>query len=161
VIAGGANYKSDFVRRLHETKDARVVFLGPVYKPGHIRELHCGAFAYVHGNEVGGTNPALLKALGYGNCVLTLNVPFNAEVVTDAALLYEKSADDLAAKMTEVLRDAALVARLRRRAQERIKEAYQWEYVVEGYERILRRGVAGEFRSAPPSDIAYPLTGAA
>jgi glycosyltransferase involved in cell wall biosynthesis len=161
VIAGGANYKSDFVRRLQQTKDARIVFLGPVYEPGHIRELHCGAFAYVHGNEVGGTNPALLKALGYGNCVLTLNVPFNAEVVPDAALLYDKSAEDLAAKMTQVLQDPELVVKLRRRAQERIKEAYQWEYVVEGYERILRRGVAGEFRNAPPSDIAYPLPGAA
>jgi len=85
VIAGGANYRSDFVRRLKETKDSRIVFLGPVYKPGHIRELHCGAFTYVHGNEVGGTNPALLKALGYGSCVLTINVPYNAEVVGDAA----------------------------------------------------------------------------
>jgi glycosyltransferase involved in cell wall biosynthesis len=161
VIAGGANYRSEFVRRLRETKDARVMFLGPVYKPGHIRELHCGAFAYVHGNEVGGTNPALLKALGYGNCVLTLNVPFNAEVVADAALLYEKSAGDLATKMTAVLQNPDLVAGLRRRARERIKEAYRWEYVVEGYERILRRGVAGEFRNAPPSDIAYPFPGAA
>jgi glycosyltransferase involved in cell wall biosynthesis len=157
VIAGGANYESDFLRRLKETRDARIVFLGPVYKPGHIRELHCGAFAYVHGNEVGGTNPALLKALGYGNCVLALDVPYNAEVVADSAILYKRDPDDLAAKMTRLLQEPELVARLRRRAQERIREAYMWEYIVEGYERILRRAVEGGFREAPPSDIAYSV----
>jgi glycosyltransferase involved in cell wall biosynthesis len=157
VIAGGANYKSHFVQRLQQTRDPRIVFLGPVYKPGHIRELHCGAFAYVHGNEVGGTNPALLKALGYGNCVLALDVPYNAEVVDDAALLYRRDAGDLSAKMAQLLRDPTLVRTLRRRACDRIREAYMWEYIVEGYEWILRRAVAGEFSSSPPSDAAYPV----
>ena len=137
VIVGGANYKSDFVRRLRETRDPRVLFLGPVYTPGHIRELHCGAFAYVHGNEVGGTNPALLKAMGYGNCVLALDVPFNAEVVGDAGLLYRKDAADLAAKLRRVLDDPALVKQLGERARERIRSAYRWDQVVDGYERLL------------------------
>ena len=57
-------------RRLRRRKRSAVKLLGPVYTPGHIHELHAHCYAYVHGNEVGGTNPALLKALGYGNCVL-------------------------------------------------------------------------------------------
>jgi glycosyltransferase involved in cell wall biosynthesis len=157
VIAGGANYQSEFVRRLRTTTDSRVVFLGPVYAPGHIRELHCGAFAYIHGNEVGGTNPALLKAMGYGNCVLALDVPYNAEVVVDAALLYRKDPADLAAKMRLVLTDRALVQRLRERARERVRSAYRWDQVIEGYERVLRRAVAGEYRSHPPSDSGVML----
>ena len=157
VIAGGANYRSAFVRRLRATEDRRVVFLGPVYAPGHIRELHCGAFAYVHGNEVGGTNPALLKAMGYGNCVLALDVPYNAEVVADAALLYRKDPADLAAKMRLVLSDRALVPRLRQRARERVRRAYRWDQVIEGYEGVLRRAAAGEYRGRPPSDSALAL----
>ena len=157
VIAGGANYRSAFVQRLRTTADSRVVFLGPVYAPGHIRALHCGAFAYIHGNEVGGTNPALLKAMGYGNCVLALDVPYNAEVVVDAALLYRKDPADLAAKMRLVLGDRALVQRLRERARERVRSAYRWDQVVEGYERVLRRAVAGEYRSHPPSDSGVLL----
>jgi len=156
VIAGGANYESRFVARLRRLADPRVLFLGPVYQPGHMRELHCGAFAYVHGNEVGGTNPALLKALGYGNCVLALDVPFNAEVVGDAALLYQKDPDDLAAHMRRLLAEPALVQRLRERARRRVRDAYQWEHVVEGYERILRRAAAGGYRTAPLPDIVYP-----
>ena len=137
VIAGGANYRSAYVRRLTRTADPRVVLLGPVYAAGHIRELHCGAFAYIHGNEVGGTNPALLKALGYGSCVLALDVPYNAEVVGDAALLYQKDQRDLAAKLELVLKDRGLVVRLRQRARARVAEAYRWDDVVTGYERLL------------------------
>jgi glycosyltransferase involved in cell wall biosynthesis len=148
VIAGAANYRSRFVEELRRRADPRVMFLGPVYRPGHIRELHCGALAYVHGNEVGGTNPALLKALGYGNCVLALDVPFNAEVVGDAALLYRKDADHLAAVMRRVLAEPDLARRLGERARQRIRETYQWEHVVAGYEQVLERAVAGEYRAA-------------
>lgn len=154
VIAGGANYQSEFVRSLRTTKDPRVVFLGPVYEPGHIRELHCGAFAYIHGNEVGGTNPALLKAMGYGNCVLALDVPYNAEVVVDAALRYRRDPIDLAAKLRLLLSDRALVERLRQAARERVRSAYGWDQVIEGYERILRRAAASGYRGGPPSDSA-------
>jgi glycosyltransferase involved in cell wall biosynthesis len=157
VIAGGTNYRSDFVRRLRSTADRRVVFLGPVYAPGHVRELHCGAFAYIHGNEVGGTNPALLKAMGYGNCVLALDVPYNAEVVVDAALLYRKDPADLAAKMRLVLTDRTLVERLRHSARDRVRSAYRWDQVIEGYERILQRAAAGGYRGGPPSDSAVKL----
>ena len=157
VIAGGTNYRSDFVRRLRSTADRRVVFLGPVYAPGHVRELHCGAFAYIHGNEVGGTNPALLKAMGYGNCVLALDVPYNAEVVVDAALLYRKDPADLAAKMRLVLTDRTLVERLRQSARDRVRSAYRWDQVIEGYERILQRAAAGGYRGGPPSDSAVKL----
>ena len=156
VIAGGANYDSPFVAGLRRVAGPRVLFLGPVYQPGHMRELHCGAFAYVHGNEVGGTNPALLKALGYGNCVLALDVPFNAEVVGDAALLYKKDVADLAAHMQRLLAEPALVLSLRERARQRVRDAYQWEHVVEGYERILQRAAAGGYRAAPLLDIVYP-----
>jgi glycosyltransferase involved in cell wall biosynthesis len=155
VIAGGANYKSRYVEELHRTTDPRIVFLGPVYQPGYIQALHCGAFAYVHGNEVGGTNPALLKALGYGNCVLALDVLYNAEVVGDAALLYNRDPADLAGKMGRLLATPDLVARLRRRAVERINEAYRWEDVVEGYERIIVHAAQGGYRHHPASDVAY------
>ena len=71
IVAGGANWDSPFVDRLRQATDPRVKFLGPVYEEGHIQELHAHCYAYVHGNEVR-HHPALLKALGYGNCVLAL-----------------------------------------------------------------------------------------
>jgi glycosyltransferase involved in cell wall biosynthesis len=152
IIAGGANWDSPFVERLNQTADPRITFLGPVYEPGHIRELHANCYAYVHGNEVGGTNPALLKALGYGNCVLALDVNFNAEVVADAAMLYRKSPEDLAAKMQQLIDDPELAAEYRRRAPIRIQEAYQWDVVVRDYETLFSRLIEGYYDSKRAAD---------
>ncbi len=152
VIAGGANWKSPFVERLQQTRDGRVKLLGPVYKPGHIHELHANCFAYVHGNEVGGTNPALLKAMGYGNCVLALDVGFNAEVVADAAVLYQKDPGDLAKKMQMLVDDPILVETYRARAPLRIKEAYQWPIVTDDYELLFERVRDSYYKRTTPSD---------
>ena len=157
VIVGEGSYRSEFAARLHDTTDPRVVFLGSEYRPARVRELYRGAFAYVHGNEVGGTNPALLGAMGHGGCVLALDGPYNAEVVADGALLYRKDPADLAAKMRLVLSDATLVRRLRQRASERAASAYRWDQVIEGYERLLEMVLAGAYRDRPPSDCGVPL----
>ena len=157
VIVGGAGYRSSFAEELRRGAGPRVRFVGPVYRPGHLRELYCGAFAYVHGHEVGGTNPALLQALGSGCCVLALDVPFNAEVVQEAALPYRRDPDDLAAQMRRVLADPRLVDRLRRSGPERVREAYRWDRVIDGYECILERAVEGGYHAAPAADVAYPL----
>ena len=152
VIAGGANWDSPFVTRVKETSDPRIKFLGPVYKDGHIKELHTQCYAYVHGNEVGGTNPALLKALGYGNCVLALDVAFNAEVVGDAAMLYPKDPASLARMMQELVADEELVERYRAAAPKRILEEYQWPAIVGGYELLFERLRDGYYSTDKPSD---------
>jgi glycosyltransferase involved in cell wall biosynthesis len=152
VIAGGANWDSPFVERLKGAAGPNVRLLGPVYEPGHIQELHAWCYAYVHGNEVGGTNPALLKALGYGNCVLALNVPFNAEVVGEAAVLYEKDAGDLSRKMQQLVDDPQLVQSLRDAAPRRILEDYQWPAIVEDYELLFQRVIDGYYDRDVPSD---------
>jgi hypothetical protein len=65
-------------------------FLGDVSNPEHIKELHCNAYGYIHGHSLGGTNPALLKGLGFGNCVFALNTAFNREVFQDYGILSER-----------------------------------------------------------------------
>jgi len=145
VIAGGANYDSDFIKEIHKTKDERIIFLGPIYTEGHIKELHCNCFAYVHGNEVGGTNPALLKALGYGNTVLALNVNFNAEVIKNAGILYDRSADDLARKIQSLVDDEEFCFSFKNKAKNRIKEAYTWEKISNEYEVFFKDVINGKF----------------
>lgn len=152
LIAGGANYKSIFIKELTRTKDPRIKFLGPVYKPGHIKELHCRCYAYVHGNEVGGTNPALLKALGYGNCVFALDVPFNAEVVDKAAILYKKNPDDLKNKIQYIIDNPDEATKYRKFAVERIKECYTWDKIVDSYERLFKNIVTNYYKTNKQSD---------
>jgi glycosyltransferase involved in cell wall biosynthesis len=144
AIAGDANYRSEFMDRLKQTRDPRIRFLGHVGNADHIKELHCNAYAYIHGHSMGGTNPALLKALGYGNCVLALNTPFNAEVVGDYGLLFEGAVDDLRHKLQQVDDDCGMVEEYRAKAPRRILEAYTWDRITAQYEEFFSRLVAGE-----------------
>ena len=86
--------------------------------------------------EVGGTHPALLEAMGYGNCVLTLETPENAETIGEAGLTYN-DAQDLMEKLQRLVLDGAMIGDYRRRAQVRIGERYNWESVVDQYENLF------------------------
>src|SRR5258708_20397964 len=81
AIAGDANYKAKFIEDLKATSGDRVRFLGHVSRIHHVKELHSRAYPYIPCHMMGGTNPALLKALGFGNCILSQDNPFNAEVL--------------------------------------------------------------------------------
>jgi len=139
AIVGGVNYRSKYVQHLRRTRDPRVMFLGPVYAPGHLDALYYYSFAYIHGHEVGGTNPALLRAMGAGCCVLALDVPFNAEVIADAGIKWGKSAGHLAAQMEHVLRHPELTAHYRDLAVKRVRSAYDWDLIVDEHERYFAR----------------------
>lgn len=141
AIAGGANYRSQFVEELKKTSDKRIIFLGHIGNDQHIKELHCNAYAYIHGHEVGGTNPALLKALGFGNCILALDTPFSREVLGEYGSLFEKTVESLRDKMQYVVDHPEVAERFRKRAPERIREAYTWDSIGDKYEALFQKMV--------------------
>ncbi|MBZ5523539.1 MAG: glycosyltransferase [Acidobacteriia bacterium] len=143
AIAGDANYRAKFIDDLKATAGDRVRFLGHVGDLEHVKELHCGAYAYIHGHMMGGTNPALLKALGFGNCILAHDNPFNAEVIGAEGLLF-KDADDLAQKIGLIESQPEIAEGLRRRAPERIRARYTWERITDQYEELFYQLAAGE-----------------
>lgn len=146
AIAGGADYKGNaieraFIDKLKSLSNGRVKLLGHVGKPGHIKELHCNCFGYIHGHQFGGINPSLLKALGYGNLILALNTPFNSEVLAAGkhGLLYDKNADSLAAQIKAIEADPARAEKFRAQAPERINERFTWEQITDEYEALFRK----------------------
>jgi glycosyltransferase involved in cell wall biosynthesis len=139
LIVGDAPYAHEYISELRARArgDKRIIFTGFLFGNDY-RMLQQNAYCYVHATEVGGTHPALLEAMGYGNCVLTLAAPENVEVVGDAGIPYADEAD-LATQLQRVLRDGSLVSAYRLRAQERIKKHYDWEHVVDRYEELFMR----------------------
>lgn len=120
-----------------ETKDARIKFLGSIYGEGYYA-LPSNAYLYIHGNEVGGTNPALLEAMAYGNCVVVNGVPFNREVINDAGVWFKPgNYIDLKQKIEYLIAHPDEVEECRRLAPKRIKEHYNWDSVVSAYEELF------------------------
>jgi glycosyltransferase involved in cell wall biosynthesis len=137
LIVGDAPYARDYINDLkaRARRDRRIVFTGFVFGRDY-RALQQNAYCYVHATEVGGTHPALLEAMGFGNCVLTLAAPENIEAIGDAGIAYTDERD-LTDKLQRVLRDGSLVHSYRNRAQARVLEYYDWNYVVDQYERLF------------------------
>lgn len=139
VIVGDDPWEKDYVRSLKSTRDPRVVFTGAVYGAGY-EQLQRNAYVFVLPDEVGGTHPALVEAMGYGNCVLVNDTPSNLEVIDEAGFSYRGSegAADLEAQLQMLLHDPELVGEYRRKAYQRAQAHYRWEKVVQSHEILYQ-----------------------
>lgn len=139
VMVGGAPYADSFIADLRRQADSRVLFPGTVYGDGY-RELQSRALAYIHATEVGGTHPALVEAMGYGNCLLVNDAPENREVVGDCGLYFRaEEPATLTAVCERVLGDPAAAAELGNRAAERAAERYCWDKVTDQYVALFEQ----------------------
>ncbi len=139
VIAGGANYKSPYYEKLKEVQDDRVSFLGPVYEEGHIEQIHLHSYLYLHGHEVGGTNPSLLKAMACGNIIIAHNVRFNREVLGGHGLLWDKTEGSLLSQIEEAHKHyKKYQASLPKQCIKRIQTYYSWDKVGVDHELFFR-----------------------
>jgi glycosyltransferase involved in cell wall biosynthesis len=137
VIVGDAPYARQYIRSLRERAGARVVFTGGVYGDGY-RQLQSHAFLYVHATEVGGTHPALVEAMGCGNCVVVNDVPENREVAGDAAVYFDaRDPATLTAALEDLERHPERVEEYRKRSLARARSAYSWDRVTDQYEALL------------------------
>ncbi|EGJ43042.1 beta 1-4 rhamnosyltransferase Cps2T [Streptococcus sanguinis] len=117
-------------------KDPRIKFVGTVYDQELLKYIRENAFAYLHGHEVGGTNPSLLEALASTKLNLLLDVGFNREVGQNSAIYWKK--DELAhviEKAEELSPEA--IAELDRKSNQRIANAFTWNKIVADYESLF------------------------
>lgn len=136
LIVGDAPYAEEYIKRLKNTRDRRILFPGAIYGAGY-RELQSHAYAYVQATEVGGTHPALIEAMGAANCVIAKDTPENREVLSDSGLFFG-DAESLRRQLELTLSDPDLVGRLRTSAQTRARDRYSWDAVTDAYEQLFQ-----------------------
>lgn len=135
ALIGDAPYAQEYIQRVRDTRDPRVVMPGAIYGVGY-HELLSHCLAYIHATEVGGTHPALIEAMGRGAVVLYLNTPENAEVAGGVGIPFERG--NLRQKLEEVLRmSIEEQTEWSSLAMERVAERYSWEAVTDQYEALL------------------------
>jgi len=135
ALIGDAPYAADYIAKVRDTGDIRVVIPGAIYGQGY-RELGSHCFAYIHATEVGGTHPALIEAMGRGALTLYLDTPENAEVAGGAGLPFTHD------NLTQVLERALASSEEERDswralAVERVRSRYSWDAVTDAYEKLL------------------------
>jgi glycosyltransferase involved in cell wall biosynthesis len=138
AIVGDNPYFPDYIRRLKRTPDPRIRFLGYQFGAPY-RQLCSHAYLYVHPLLVDGTSPALLQAMGFGNCILTSDLPEAMDVVGDAGFSFRANdAGHLRLALQELVDRSEEVEEGRRRARERVGQLYNWDRVTDQHEELYR-----------------------
>lgn len=139
VIVGDVPFQDEWADPLKQIKDDRLIFTGYVKNANTLAALYFHCFAYFHGHEYGGTNPAMLKAMGYGCAILALNTPFNQEMLQNGkhGWYFEKSFQSFKSIIEDAEAAPEEMAKLRLTAREGLTQKYNWEYVTDQYLEIF------------------------
>jgi glycosyltransferase involved in cell wall biosynthesis len=139
VIVGDAPYAKQYIKSIKRTRNPRIIFTGFVFGKGY-KEFQSHAFSYIHATEVGGTHPALIEAMGFGNCVIVNGTPENIETIGEAGIIYKKNdADDLRKKMEFVIENPDVIEKLGKKARNKIEKECSWDRIADDYESLFKR----------------------
>ena len=131
-------FLNELKQRTGFDKDKRIKFVGTVYDKELLMKIRENAFAYLHGHEVGGTNPSLLEALASTQLNMLLDVGFNKEVGRDGALYWDKEEGDLAALIDRADNmPQSEIDELTKKAEQRIATAFSWQFIADEYAELF------------------------
>lgn len=122
-----------------DAASVEVEFVGGIYDRATLAALRYYSIAYLHGHQVGGTNPSLVEALGAGNAVIAHDNAFNRWVAGDAAL-YFSDRDSCALHIDRMMNDIWLRSSLESAASKRWSEEFTWDAVLHQYQTSLGAG---------------------
>lgn len=137
LVLGAANYASP-VRAAIEALSARHPSLrigGHVADRAAFATLVSHAAAYLHGHSVGGINPSLIEAMGCGANIMALATPFNREALGSTGT-YFRDFHQLE-KLLSAAQEAPAEMSCRSEAQQRAREVFSVDAVVEAYENLF------------------------
>jgi glycosyltransferase involved in cell wall biosynthesis len=157
VIVGDSAYSEDYKADLRQRAEGNpnIIFTGYVFGKGY-HELGSNAYIFTETSGVGGTHPALVEAMAFGNCVITHDTPENLETIGTAGLSYQGKvgASSLKEVLETLLRDPVLTAEYRQKARARALSTYTWHAVTDSYERlfyeILQQPIPQHLTHLPP-----------
>ncbi len=148
VVLGHYQGGNAYHRAVKAAAGAEVKFVGAIYDKTVVQALRFHSAAYVHGHQVGGTNPSLVEALGSGNAVIAHDNQFNRWVAGEGAIYFD-NADSVSRCLDELLPNASKLLHLREQGQLRFKQEFTWPHVLTQYERLLTLFL--------PASLIHPL----
>ena len=136
VVLGAFDARIAYHAAVLRAAGSEVILPGAIYDRRTVDSLRIHSIAYLHGHQVGGTNPSLVEALGAGNAVIAHDNRFNRWVANRAAL-YFASEDQISDHIDRLASCDDLRAELRAAAVTRWREAFTWDTVLSQYEALI------------------------
>jgi glycosyltransferase involved in cell wall biosynthesis len=139
IIVGDAPYDAKHMSRLKSLANGNVKLAGRINDQAKLNALYQGAYLYIHGHEVGGTNPSLLRAMDAGVAPVVLNVPFNTSVIGASGFVFDKDNDSLADILEYLIAHDAEVQKGGDSAHARAATHFSWTTVIADHYDLFRR----------------------
>jgi glycosyltransferase involved in cell wall biosynthesis len=136
AVLGKYDKSDPYQAEVLASASCEVVFTGGIYDRVTLAALRGHSIAYLHGHQVGGTNPSLVEALGAGNAVIAHDNAFNRWVAGDAGLYFTNIASCDAA-IDSILVSRGLRNQLSNAARSRWQEEFTWNAILERYLSVL------------------------
>lgn len=136
VVLGNYEAGNPFHDAVRAAASPEVKFLGAIYDKSVVQSLRFHSLLYVHGHQVGGTNPSLVEALGAGNAVIAHDNKFNRWVAGPGARYFE-GAQGFDAALTDLLAREPDITGMGRQSRSRFDAEFTWEKILSDYERLL------------------------
>jgi len=116
--------------------NSTVLFPGALYDATTVRALRFHSAAYLHGHQVGGTNPSLIESLAAGNAIIANDNVFNRWSAGSSAR-YFSSIEQLAEHFDQVEEGPSVLEEMRSGSRLRHQACFTCEAVLEAYEELL------------------------
>lgn len=137
VVLGHFDAANPYHQEVLAAASNEVKFVGAIYDKPTLRSLRYHSYLYVHGHQVGGTNPSLVEALGAGNAVLAHDNGFNRWVTGDDAAIFFHDAASCDAQFSALLAKPDQALAMKKAARLRHAEQFTWEQILNEYEQLL------------------------
>jgi glycosyltransferase involved in cell wall biosynthesis len=137
VFVGDSTYAQDYVDRLKQDESDLIQFLG--FQTGEtLSELFSNAYIYVLPSSIEGLSISLLEAMGYGNCVLTSDIPENVELVGEHGFTFQTgNPDHLRQSMDYLIQHPDVVEVSGKAARVHVEMHYNWDMIAHRTERFF------------------------
>lgn len=124
--------KNEYHRKVRQAASDQVDFLGAIYDKEKLKSLRYFSLFYIHGHQVGGTNPSLVEAMGAGSAVLAHCNPYNKWVAGDAGV-YFTNEEECSNWISELASNHELLEKLAVESKKRFNSHFTWNTILEDY----------------------------
>ena len=139
VVVGNAPYDKVYWETLRGLANKNVFFAGRIDDQAKLNTLYAEAYLYIHGHEVGGTNPSLLRAMGLNTAPLVIDVPFNISVIEECGFAFSSAEGSLSNVLNELVKTPEKVEQKGSLAKLRADIHFTWESVAASYKDYFEK----------------------
>jgi glycosyltransferase involved in cell wall biosynthesis len=137
VIVGDAPYATDYKDKLKKNAKGNIIFAGFRFGEEY-KQLQSNCYLYIQATEVGGTHPALLESMAFGNCIVANSTPEHMEALGGAGTYYShNNFIELSKILKKLIANPLAVKQYRTLAKQRCLARYPWSKIVDEYEELF------------------------